>query len=126
MSRTLRRKTFATHDIKVYGYLYDEHRILRYWKWSTLSRDEAEIWTRWTTKTTYQDYKKEAISKFHRDGTTHFANYNSAPWWYRNKRNRALRLSHKNECRKVFIDETVEEYDVVLDPFFHNVGWDYW
>ena len=61
--------------------------------------------------------------QFHRDACNkYYVNYNSASWWYRNKRNRQLRLINKREIRSCL--NTHNEYNAVFTPFIHNAGWD--
>lgn len=121
MSRTFRRKEFSPSDIAKYGYLYGENEVWTLggepkWK-NNFYRYDKEV-------NSYEEYRDVAVNTFHRDaGQRYFANYTSAPWEYRNKRNRSLRTTHREELHSIFLDE---EHEGELTPFTHNVGWDYW
>lgn len=121
MSRTFRRKSETKAFMRAYGcinYEYDtyycskdkRHKPLWQWRWH-----KPEF-------NSYDDYLTYNIARFHADGNKNFTNYNSAPREWRNFRNRKLRAAHRNAVKAVrdFDD------DVVLEPFIHNVGWDYW
>ena len=122
MSRTFRRKDFSPSDIAKIGYLYGEKEV---WTHSN-ARPGVARWMynyrRRPVAPTYDEYCKQTVSEFHRDaGNRYYANYSSAPWEYRNRRNRSLRTTHRKECHTAFIMG-----DGDLTPFARNVGWDYW
>ena len=121
MSRTFRRKEFSPSDIAKRGYLCGENDV-----WS---HNGEPMWTcgwresRRPSKS-YEEYRTHSIIEFHRDaGNRYFVNYCSAPWEYRNRRNRSLRTTHRGELHNIFLDE---EHEGELTPFTHTVGWDYW
>ena len=123
MSRTFRRKTETLSFMRAYGCICEE-RDLRY---SYREKSIVPSWTiswanRSNTFTEYDEYYDFVKMQFHADGNKNFTNYNSAPHEWRNRRNRKLRTSHRNAIKAI---RSVDD-DVVLEPFIHNVGWDYW
>lgn len=123
MSRTFRRKTETLAFGRVHGciceesdlcYSYREESIVPAWTISWANRTHA-----FTEYGEYYDFMK---MKSHADGNKNFINYNSAPHEWRNRRNRKLRASHRNAIKAI---RRVDD-DIVLEPFIHNVGWDYW
>jgi len=119
MSRTFRRKEFSPSDIMKRGYLYGENDV---WSWKGDLRWKDNWREKRRPSESYEEYRRLTISEFHRDaGMRFFANYSAAPWEYRNRRNRGLRVKHRNELHKI-----KQVGDGELTPFTHNVGWDYW
>lgn len=123
MSRTFRRKTESLSFMRAYGCICKESDT--HYSWYT--KEFVPSWSnRWANRghvfTEYSEYCNFMKVKFHADGNKNFTNYNSAPREWRNFRNRKLRAAHRNAVKAVrdFDD------DVVLEPFIHNVGWDYW
>lgn len=123
MSRTFRRKTETLAFIRARGsmcyendsyYSYYEESVVPSWSNSRPNRIRA-----FTEYGEYCDFMK---MKFHADGNKNFTNYSSAPHEWRNRRNRKLRASHRNAIKAI---RCVDD-DIVLEPFIHNVGWDYW
>lgn len=123
MSRTFRRKTETLAFGRLHGriceesdlcYSYREESIVPTWTISWANRTHA-----FTEYSEYYDFMK---MKSHADGNKNFINYNSAPHEWRNRRNRKLRASHRNAIKAI---RRVDD-DIVLEPFIHNVGWDYW
>ena len=123
MSRTFRRKTESLGFMRAYGCVCEESDVY----YSYHEKSIVPSWrNRWASRghvfTEYEEYLKFMTVKFHADGNKNFTNYNSAPREWRNRRNRKLRTSHRNAIKAI---RSVDD-DVVLEPFIHNVGWDYW
>ena len=123
MSRTFRRKTESLSFMRAYGCVCEESDT--HYSWYT--KEFVPSWcNRWANRghvfTEYSEYCNFMKVKFHADGNKNFTNYNSAPREWRNRRNRKLRASHRNAIKAI---RRVDD-DIVLEPFIHNVGWDYW
>lgn len=123
MSRTFRRKTETLAFMRAYGCVCYERDSYYSWLEESFIPSWRENWAFRAHKfTEYGEYRNFMKMKFHADGNKNFTNYNSAPREWRNRRNRKLRTSHRNAIKAIRCVDDV----VVLEPFIHNVGWDYW
>lgn len=122
MSRTFRRKSIPKKLVGVFGYVWDEHRVCNYsgelfWQRPRYRYPDLVF-------DCYEDYLEWAYRRFYGDcGNEVVVSYNKAPWYYRNKRNRALRMKHKEQIHRTL---TSGDDDVVIDEFKRTAGWDYW